>query len=111
MKKNLLLFIFFFTSATISCFANLSVTLNVQNATCTNTNGYVSASVTGGVPPYTYLWSTSDTTATTQYIPAGTYTVTVTDSIGTTVTSSATVLPASMDISYSWDEWGNTYRA
>ncbi len=45
----------------------------------------------GGVGPYTYLWSTGATTATITGLTAGTYNVTVTDINGCTASTSATV--------------------
>ena len=44
-------------------------------------DGMVEATVTGGLPPYTYLWSTGDTLAAV-VLPAGEYGVTITDSSG-----------------------------
>lgn len=40
--------------------------------------------LTGGVPPYTYLWDTSDTTSSITGLTAGTYNVVVTDASGCT---------------------------
>jgi hypothetical protein len=45
-------------------------------------NGALSASVNGGVPPYTYNWSNGATTASTLVNVPGTYRVTVTDANG-----------------------------
>lgn len=45
-------------------------------------NGQATALPEGGVPPYAYLWSNGDTTATADSLAAGTYTVTVTDDLG-----------------------------
>lgn len=42
----------------------------------------------GGVPDYTYLWNTGDTTQTITSVPEGMYSVTVTDSAGDTATAS-----------------------
>lgn len=50
------------------------------NPTEGNADGVISVIATGGVPPYTYLWSTGDTTQTINNLTGGTYTVTVTDS-------------------------------
>ncbi len=40
------------------------------------------ANVTGGTPPYSYLWNTGDMTPTITGLASGTYTVTVTDANG-----------------------------
>ncbi|MCE7996919.1 MAG: hypothetical protein HEP71_33465 [Roseivirga sp.] len=62
-----------------------------------DTGGGASASASGGVQPYTYLWSTGATTSSIgklendNSLSAGTYTVTVSDNNGATATSSSTV--------------------
>ncbi|TNE58739.1 MAG: T9SS type A sorting domain-containing protein [Bacteroidetes bacterium] len=61
-------------------------------------DGSASASPTGGVAPYTYEWSTGDTTATIENLTAGLYTVTVTDSNGCTVVRTVEVLPGNCGI-------------
>ena len=48
--------------------------------------------MSGGVPPYAYLWSTGATTQSISGLSAGTYTVTVTDNVGTTAILSAIVV-------------------
>lgn len=57
------------------------------------TNGTAAASVTGGIPPFTYLWNTvpAQSTATATNLAVGTYTVTVTNGIGCTTTQSVTI--------------------
>ncbi len=59
------------------------------NATCSH-NGSASVFVTGGVTPYTYLWNNSATTSSIS-VPAGTYTVSISDNSGCTLTTSVTV--------------------
>jgi hypothetical protein len=44
-----------------------------------------------GTPPYSYLWNTGDTTSVIYQVPAGTYTVTVTDQNGCTSVSTVAV--------------------
>lgn len=44
--------------------------------------GEMSLSVSGGIPPYTYLWSNGSTTSTADGLPAGENCVTVTDAVG-----------------------------
>ncbi|HYV91802.1 MAG TPA: T9SS type A sorting domain-containing protein [Chitinophagales bacterium] len=53
--------------------------------------GVATATASGGTPGYTYLWSTGATLATIMKRPAGTYTVTVTDSHGCTGSNSVTI--------------------
>lgn len=55
----------------------------IQNASCSGGcigSGYVTAS--GGVPPYTYMWNNASTNDSITGLCAGTYSVTVTDSVG-----------------------------
>jgi hypothetical protein len=61
------------------------VTATITAATCGNTDGGVSLVVNGLNPPFTYLWSTMDTTSSISNVAAGTYTVTVTDALMDTV--------------------------
>jgi hypothetical protein len=51
-------------------------------------NGALSATSSGGVPGYSYLWSTGATTSTIQNLAAGVYSVTVTDANSCSVNSS-----------------------
>lgn len=77
-------------ATTISSFTNL---------TCYNgSNGSVTAAVTGGNPPLTYSWNPGgQTSATATNLPAGTYTVTVTDQTGCQSSSVQTITqPAQM---------------
>ena len=56
----------------------------INNVNCFgNSTGSATAAATGGNPPYTYLWNpTAQTTSTATGLPAGIYTVTVTDNNG-----------------------------
>ncbi len=79
---------------TIYTFQLLSASAAVSgNITCRGSNnGKVTCNATGGNPPYTYLWTPSGaTTATMTGASAGTYTVTVTDSVGSVATASVTL--------------------
>lgn len=72
--------------------AALSATSTPSSASCFGTsNGSISTTVTGGTAPYTYLWSNSATSSSVSGLPAGTYSVTVTDNKGCTTITSATV--------------------
>lgn len=79
----------------------LTATITTINETCNYLNdGSVSASASGGIPPYKYAWQPmADTTTFADSLSAGTYTLTVTDSKGCMKTISATVqepLPVSV---------------
>ncbi len=56
-----------------------------------NSNGSATASVSGGVSPYTYLWSNGGATETIDNLVAGTYTVVATDALGCNSTDSVVV--------------------
>lgn len=55
----------------------------VSNVRCAGQNdGALSVELSGGTEPYTYLWSTGETTAVVQNLAPGTYTVAITDAKG-----------------------------
>jgi gliding motility-associated-like protein len=59
----------------------LTITTQQQNVNCNNmATGYASVKATGGIPPYSYLWSNGNTTSNISNLTAGVYSVTVTDS-------------------------------
>jgi gliding motility-associated-like protein len=63
--------------------SDVTATFNNSNVTCFGfTNGASTASVSGGTPGYTYLWSTGSTINGISAQPAGTYTLQVTDNNG-----------------------------
>ncbi len=69
---------------------------NGQNISCVgSTNGCIYVTVTGGVPAYTFLWNTGDTTQNLCNLGAGTYTDTITDAQGcrTFITATITAPP------------------
>jgi hypothetical protein len=72
----------------------VAVSTQTMDATPGNSNGAVLATVTGGTAPYTYLWddASAQTTNPATGLAAGTYSVTVTDANGCTVTAGASVL-------------------
>ncbi len=71
----------------------VSITGQVNIACFGQTTGSASVSVSGGILPYSYSWNTIpvQTTDTASNLPAGNYTVTVTDSIGCSIISSITI--------------------
>lgn len=81
-------------NVTITEPANLVATVpNDTQITCSGTGkGTLVAKTSGGTAPYTYKWSNSaQTDSVLDNINAGTYTVTVTDSKGCTITASGTL--------------------
>lgn len=80
------------TSAVINEPAILSATTSSTNVLCNGGNtGTATVTASGGIIPYTYLWSGGQTTSMATNLSAGTYTITVTDSNACTFTSFTTV--------------------
>ena len=72
--------------------APLALTMSITLVACFgNSTGAIDLSVSGGTAPYTYLWSNNTTTQDLNNRPAGTYSVTVTDSKGCTQTLATTI--------------------
>lgn len=70
----------------------LNVAVTSGSANCTASNGTATATPSGGTPGYTYTWtSTGGSSATSAGLPAGTYSVTVTDNNGCQKTAVATI--------------------
>ncbi|NNM16317.1 MAG: adhesin, partial [Bacteroidia bacterium] len=68
------------TSVTVNC-------VNDSNVTCNGlADGGATATATGGIAPYTYLWSNGTSTGSATNLVANTYTVTATDANGCTST-------------------------
>ncbi|MBX7182597.1 MAG: choice-of-anchor L domain-containing protein [Bacteroidia bacterium] len=62
------------------------------NVTCNSTNnGTASATASGGIGPYDFLWSGGQTTQSVNGLIPGSYTVTVTDFFGCSSTSNVTI--------------------
>ncbi|TXB66208.1 hypothetical protein FRY74_06440, partial [Vicingus serpentipes] len=71
--------------------SELIISPTFTNSTCGLSNGTINSNVSGGVPPYSYSWSTGDTTSNILDVIAGTYTLTVTDNNNCTDTSTIIV--------------------
>lgn len=68
------------------------ITDSVVNTKChTSSDGSIYAHVTGGTIPYTYLWTGGSTAVNLFFKPAGTYTLSVTDRNGCSVTATDTI--------------------
>lgn len=68
----------------VSMNAQLTVNASGSDPSCNGfTNGTLLASATGGIPPYNYSWSNGETGPSVFGVGAGSYSVTVTDMMGT----------------------------
>jgi hypothetical protein len=56
-----------------------------------NSDGFINTDVTGGAPPYKYLWSDGSKKATLEHLVTGTYSVVVTDQNGCTASKTVTL--------------------
>jgi len=70
-------------TATVMDSDSIVITVDVIHETCIDKNdGSITTVVTGGFAPYTYSWSTGDTSSAIVNLTAGDYAVMVTDSAG-----------------------------
>ena len=95
-----------FCQDTLSLTVNQSSLIQINSSmtpvSCFNIDdGLIDLTVSGGTPPYTYLWSNGDTLQDIDTLTAGTYFVTVTDSLGCTQTSSIDVTQPAASLNYS----------
>jgi hypothetical protein len=67
-------------------------TTSQTNVLCNGaSNGAIDLSISGGITPYTFLWSNAATTEDLSAVAAGAYTITVSDANSATATSSYTI--------------------
>lgn len=91
------------TTTVVSITNNSTSPLNIslselKNATCDQTNGSISVTVSGGTPTYSYLWNPSNSSnQTLNDISEGSYTLTVTDIYGC-IDSLVTQLNCNIDL-------------
>ncbi len=79
-------------NTTITQPTNAILTTTITNAICNGTNsGDLNLNVTGGTPGYTYNWGAGVISQNLSNVPAGNYSVTVTDSNGCIYTTAASV--------------------
>ena len=72
--------------------AQLTIQVEGENIPCFGlSNGSATAVPLNGAGPFSYLWSNGEDTATIDGLPAGMYSVTVTDNLGATGTGEITL--------------------
>ncbi|WKZ67877.1 MAG: hypothetical protein QY325_08100 [Flavobacteriales bacterium] len=92
----------------LAAIASSAITVSIQvteQPICAYSNGILTASASGGVGPYTYLWSTGATSVTINGLTAGTYSVTVTDANLDEATDEVTVTATDFGPSFSAMNW------
>lgn len=70
----------------------LNIAATLEDVSCNGENdGSISITVGGGTPPYTFAWSDGSTDEDLVGVPAGTYTVVITDANGCMISASGTI--------------------
>ena len=85
--------------------SDMTISLNVTPATCPDSaNGSIDVTVTGGAPPFNYLWEPgSGSGIKYSNILPGNYTVTITDSNGCTITGAVEVISVDAEDCFDWE--------
>lgn len=77
---------------TVTQSAPLTATIGSTNISCsTNCNGSAFVSISSGTPPFTIVWSNGQVNDTATVLCAGSYSVTITDSLGCSIVLNATI--------------------
>lgn len=76
-----------------------SLTVSATNTQCNTATGSATVTIVGGNGPFTYSWSTGDTTQSVSNLAAGIYQVVVSDSSGCPDSMTVNVLPTGLNIS------------
>ena len=79
-------------NAVIAAYSPMTLTSDVQNALCyDDSNGFIAITVANGQGPFNYAWNDLESTSEIDFLAAGTYSVTVTDSKSCTATATNTI--------------------
>ncbi len=88
--------------ATVSTTGMTSINMLKFDPACQASNGSITATPIGGQSPYTYLWNTGATSNAISNLNPGTYSVTVTDASGCTLSNTISIInQASPIVSFS----------
>ncbi|MEL7220236.1 MAG: hypothetical protein AAGJ93_02890, partial [Bacteroidota bacterium] len=87
------------TEITVAVNPQLELITSSTDADCGLDNGSITALAGGGVPLYSYLWSTGQTTPNIDFLAPGTYSITVTDANSCTATEDIEIFGTSSTIS------------
>jgi gliding motility-associated-like protein len=79
------------SSVTLTQPGAITLTPSSTNSSCGQTNGTASVSASGGIPPYSFLWSNGQAGNSLTDLSSGTYTVTVSDANNCSKTASVNV--------------------
>jgi len=66
----------------VDSYTSINASTGVTPASCANTGGAVSCTATGGIAPYTYLWSNGQTSSSISNLSSNGYGLTITDATG-----------------------------
>lgn len=87
-----------YTYATINVYGPLSINSTVTDVSSSgSSDGSIITSVSGGYPPYLFLWSNGQTTQNLTGISKGTYYLTVVDQMGCSLTDTFVVVVAGIN--------------
>ncbi len=87
-------------SAQVMPFVDMQAAFSINNETCEGNDGVITAIVTGGTPPYSYVWANGDSTNQADSLAPGYYAVTITDHNGCQFVDSAQVLAYEPIVTY-----------
>ncbi|MBK9597550.1 MAG: T9SS type A sorting domain-containing protein [Flavobacteriales bacterium] len=100
MNRNNTIAMATFLLCSLPCSA-VSVSIwKASDAPCGQSLGYLTAEVSGGTGPYTYLWSNGSTDPVIEFLPPGIYSVTVTDALSDMATDDEEILVTSFHPNY-----------
>ncbi|MBI4647393.1 MAG: gliding motility-associated C-terminal domain-containing protein, partial [Bacteroidia bacterium] len=82
--------------------AEITTQYTLENIACYGENiGDISVSVLTGISPFTYLWTTQDTTSAVDSLTAGTYRLTITDNSNCSIVRQFEITGPAMPLSFS----------